>query len=169
MDPRPLGSTCERTPWGVVTIYRKRIRYPGASADIKAVFLGRQRLKVLSDETSRLVVLYAKKFVIKVDRSGNQAFGEATVFNALAPGDRRYFAATLYAGHWFTIQRYVKFKRANTVRDHAICMLVEEVCQKYKLWDISGFSTRQWGITTQGQPVIHDYGFSDLASKLQGV
>lgn len=167
--PRPLGSTCERTPWGVVTILRNRIKYPGASAEIRAVFLGRHRLRVISDETSRLVVAHAKKFVVKVDRSGNQALGEARIYRALLPQDRRYFAATLYAGAWFTIQRYVNFTRADTAKHHAICEKVEEVCKRYRLWDISGYSTRQWGITNQGQPIIHDYGFSDLADNLQGV
>jgi len=155
-----VGSTSERTPYGILTIERKGPR------EVKSVTLDGKPLELLSNNSDRSVWRYRKRFVVKVDRYGWQGRTEAHVYAHLSKQDRRLFAATLYLGYAFVIQRYLgdKWRRASMHNhdDQAVARLIESVTGKYNIGDMCG--VRQWAITTtrkgKEKPVIHDYGIS---------
>jgi len=153
----PKGSTSERTPYGIVVIERD------GQTHIKAVFVNGVHCEAISVRSNRRVFKVPRRgIVVKVDRYENQCEVEGRLYGEhLEKEDRKHFAATLYWGRGFNIQKFVTFTRAPENGTTPQGKIVDRLQEKYGLSDIYGSgSCRQWGITSQGKLVIHDYGFS---------
>lgn len=170
--PIPIGTTCERTKYGIVMIVRQyiEVKHDGwveRRIKVHGVFLNDRPLILVSEHTNRSVWRHRHRIVVKVDRFFNERQGESEyhLFKHMQAQDRKFFAATLYAGDGFSIQAYVKLHAADPYGKHRIAALdLRKVVDRYGIGDISPeYNGRQWGITQQGRPIIHDYGFNDPA------
>lgn len=150
----PKGSTSDRTQFGILEITRDTNGKP------TAVHLNGQALMPMAREGERWVWRWKSLFVVKIDSNRFQSLNEALLWKRLKPEDRKFFAATLYLGRGFVLQRFRAFTRIGHARNidrQAARLIVARLVQEYKIEDMYS-GDRQWGVTRQKSPVIHDYG-----------
>lgn len=119
-------------------------------------------LTLLSNSTSRSIWTDGR-IVVKVDRGTPQADEEASVWLALEPEDRQYFAPLLEVGDGYVVQEYVKLQKGDDDNwpDHGDATQYFEQAQalfdKYDMgWDWQGWA--QFGVDERtGMLCIHDY------------